>query len=92
MAIGAILFAESFLEFLIFHFDHEGAGEDCEGREDPADGEGAGEAPGEHFAEVGEVDWMAHASAEAGCNQALFATGAEDFGQASKLGECEMST
>ena len=83
--------AESFFQFVVFQFDHESAGEDCEGGEEPADGEGAGEAPGEEFAEVGQIYGMAHAGADAGGDELLIVS-VEQFGKSAELRKGEVGS
>src|SRR5580692_126465 len=85
------LCAEAFLQFRVFHADHYGAGCDGEGREEPADGEAGPDAPGQHFAQVGEIDGMADAGADAGGDEALIVVAGAEFGQASELPPAEVS-
>src|SRR5437660_12626657 len=71
--ISAVFFAEPFLQFLILHRDHYRAGHDCKCGQCPTNCDARANAPGEHYAEMGQVDRMAHAGANARRHQALFA-------------------
>jgi hypothetical protein len=86
----AITFAEAGLQFSILCANHECAGYDRECGESPADGEARAYAPGEHFAEMAEIDGMAHTGANAGGGEALLAMSAEDFSQATELRQSEV--
>ena len=88
MQIG---FTEPFLQFFIFHLDHHGAGDDCPCGEGPADGKARGYAPGEHFAEVRQIDGMPDAGADAGCYQALLTVSVHDLGQSAELLHAEVT-
>src|SRR5580698_324322 len=89
-AILAELFAEPLLQFLILHSDHENAGRDRECCERPADGQACAYAPGQHLAEMAQVDGVAHAGANACGYQVLPAVVMPDLGQSAELDQTEL--
>src|SRR5580704_16139665 len=91
LAIRDIPCAEALLQFGVFHAYHDRAGCDRESCQEPADGQAGADAPGQHFAEVGEIDGMADAGADAGGDEALIVVAGAEFGQASELPPAEVS-
>ena len=71
--------------------DHYCAGCDCESCQRPADCEARAQAPGQHFAEMAQIDWMTYAGADARRYQVLLAVARQHFGQSAQLGEGELS-
>lgn len=87
VAVISIGLAKSTNQFFFFGCDHGSASDHCEGDERPADGEAAAQAPCQHLAEMGEVDGMTHAGANAAGDQTLVAVAGKYFRQTSEL--CE---
>ncbi len=68
-----MLFAEAGFEFFIFHLNHNCACDSCEGGQYPTDGQARAYTPGEHFAEMTEIDGMAHVGTNSRRRQVLLA-------------------
>ncbi len=68
-----MLFAEAGFEFFIFHLNHNCAGDCCERGQRPADCQSRAYAPGEHLAEMPEIDGMANMGANPRRRQVLLA-------------------
>ena len=57
-AIRRKLVSKSSFQFGVFHADHHGACDDCEGGQQPADQQSSADTPCQQFAEVREIDGM----------------------------------
>src|ERR1700687_4819433 len=76
---------EAPLEFGVFHLDHHGAGCDREAGQRPADDQARSHAPGEHLAEMAEVDRMANTRANARDYEPIVAVTGANFWEAAQL-------
>ena len=76
---------ESLLQFRILHADHYHSGRDRQPGQEPTYDEARPHAPGQHFAQVSQVNRMPHAGADSRGHQAVIAMPGANFWQAAEL-------
>ena len=83
-----VLISKPVLQFLILHPDHDRTRDDRQRGERPADCQAGAQAPGEHLAEMGEINRMAHTRADTTRHQTL-CLAAPDLRQPAELCKSE---
>ena len=90
--IRSVLFPEPPLQLCILHSDHDRAGDDRKRRQRAADDQPRPEAPGQHFAEMPEIDRMANSRTDSCGDEALLLVSRVNFRQASELRPTEVGS
>ena len=83
--ILAVFGAESLLQLSIFKPDHEGACNHREQGQGIANRQSGSHAPGQHLAQVSQIDRMAHPGAYSRSDQALFGMSGDKFRKPTEL-------
>ena len=88
-AISDVLRSESLFQLPVFHTNHQGSREDCEGDESEVDDQASSDTPCKHFAQMAEIDRMAGPGADAAGDEPLIAVIGLHFWNTSELGRRE---
>src|ERR1700694_6179046 len=89
LPVPSVFFSKPLLELLVFESDHDHAGDRCKRRQPIANRQSRADAPGQHLANMSQIDRMANVSADARRHPPLSAMPGHNFRKAAELASAE---